>query len=229
MENYKILVVEDDKDISDLVSQHLEGQGYYVKSARTAGAAFAELKEDLFDVIILDRMLPDAEGLSICESLRQSDSHSCVLFLTARDSQEDKIEGLEAGADDYLAKPFSISELSARVKAMLRRRLSSSASGATKIVFGPIMIDSEKMCVTYNEKDLGLTQIELKLLSFLARSPGRVFNREELLTEVWGYKFHGYEHTVNTHINRLRMKLEENPSEPRHVVTVWGQGYKFVP
>lgn len=227
MNSYKILVVEDDKDISELVRRHLGDQGFDVKIAQTAGEAHNFLNEDLFDLIILDRMLPDAEGLSLCKDLRSSGAPSSVLFLTARDSQEDKLEGFEAGADDYLTKPFSINELTARIKALLRRNQKETRILTTKLSFGSLMIDAEKMSAFLNGKDLGLTQIELKLLSFMARSPGKVFSREELLNEVWGYKFHGYEHTVNTHINRLRLKVEENPSEPKFVLTVWGKGYKF--
>ncbi len=227
MNSYKILVVEDDKDISELIRQHLVSEGFNVSVAKSAHEAHHQLNEDLFDVIVLDRMLPDAEGLSICKDIRSSGTSSSVLFLTARNTQEDKLEGFEAGADDYLAKPFSINELTARVRALLRRSQKETKILTTKLSLGPLTIDAEKMSAYLNGKDLGLTQIELKLLTFMARSPGKVFSREELLSEVWGYKFHGYEHTVNTHINRLRLKVEDNPSEPKYVMTVWGKGYKF--
>lgn len=226
---YKILVVEDDKDLSKLVQEHLEGSGYSVTVSDTAASAHEQLSSDLFDIIVLDRMLPDAEGLSLCKDVRATTATSSILFLTARGSQEDKLEGFEAGADDYLVKPFSIDELSARIKALLRRKTRETVSEAKgNLTFGPLVIETDKLRATLNGKDLGLTQIELKLLTFLARAPGKVFTREELLAEVWGYKFQGYEHTVNTHINRLRLKVETNPSEPTYVLTAWGKGYKFM-
>lgn len=226
---YKILVVEDDKDISKLVQEHLQGSGFLVTVSETMASAELALSSDTFDVVILDRMLPDAEGLSLCKQLRSDSQSLSILMLTARGLQEDKIDGFNAGADDYLTKPFSIAELTARVKALLRRRSTQQDSESKTVMnFGPLCIDGEKVRVTYNGKDVGLTQIEFKLLSFLARSPGKPYSREELLAEVWGYSFHGYEHTVNTHINRLRLKVEQNPSEPKHVITVWGKGYKFM-
>ena len=227
---YKILVVEDDKDISALVQEHLQSSGFEVVVSETAASAHKNLTSDLFDVIILDRMLPDAEGLALCKDVRSTASTSSILFLTARGTHEDKLEGFEAGADDYLVKPFSIDELTARIKALLRRkeRVAAPADSRKEFSFGPLVIDTDKLRATYNNKDLGLTQIELKLLTFLAREPGKVFTREELLSEVWGYKFQGYEHTVNTHINRLRLKVEPNPSEPMYVLTAWGKGYKFM-
>ena len=183
------------------------------------------------DLIILDIMLPGLDGLEICRRLRSKSSFVPILMLTSKSSEMDRVIGLELGADDYVTKPFSIIELMARVKAIIRRVDSmkkTEAEGVTdNIHAGDMLIDIERRIVTLNSKPVDVTMKEFDLLLHFARHPGRVYTRSQLLDQVWGYSHEGYEHTVNSHINRLRSKIEENPANPRYILTVWGVGYKF--
>ncbi len=177
-------------------------------------------------------MLPDGDGLTLCRQFRQTNATLPILMLTARSTELDRVVGLEMSADDYLTKPFSIAELLARVKALFRRVDAHRANLAkpdqeTVIQHGDLSIDVARRQVILEEKPLELTAREFDLLLFFARHPGRVFTRLQLLDQVWGYNHDGYEHTVNSHINRLRAKLEADPAHPRYVITVWGVGYKF--
>jgi DNA-binding response OmpR family regulator len=181
-------------------------------------------------MMILDVMLPEVDGLEICRRLRGQGNNTPILMLTAKDAEIDRVLGLEMGADDYLTKPFSVRELQARVKAMLRRvELMSQPEPKSKapLSFGELAIDPDKRQVTLAGELLDLTSTEFDLLLYMASHPGMVFSRAQLLDNVWGYQHSGYEHTVNSHINRLRTKIEKDPSKPDYVLTVWGVGYKF--
>ncbi|MEO0435910.1 MAG: response regulator transcription factor [Pseudomonadota bacterium] len=230
-ETPRILLVEDDPDIARLVQLHLDDVPAVTTHSSRGDEGLALARQQSWDLIILDIRLPGLSGLDICRELRSEGLNIPVLMLTAKSSELDRVLGLELGADDYLTKPFSPLELAARVKALLRRAKLSSAenqkSGDPRIELGPFEICSQSHSVSLLGKRVELTSREFDLLLHFARHPGRVFRRTELLDEVWGYGHDGYEHTVNTHINRLRQKIEPDPAEPRYVVTVWGVGYRF--
>jgi DNA-binding response OmpR family regulator len=227
----RILVVEDDRDIARLVELHLKDLGADITLAHEGTTALDLALRRSFDLVILDLMLPGIDGLEICRRLRARTNYTPILMLTARSADVDRIVGLEIGADDYLTKPFNIRELIARVKALLRRvdALTKQESGDANAVldFGDLVIDVEKRKVTLRGKSIELTAKEFDLLLQFARYPGRVYTRAQLLDLVWGYGHDGYEHTVNSHINRLRNKLEKDRAEPLYILTVWGVGYKF--
>lgn len=227
----RILVIEDDHDINNLISMNLSDMLYQVDSCENGSQGFAKASQDDYDLIVLDLMLPGMDGLDICRQLRAQKLNTPILMLTARDSEADRVVGLEMGADDYLTKPFSVRELQARVKAMLRRvdMLLQSQQPAQHSVMQlqDLKIDVARRQVSISDQAVELTSTEFDLLFHLAKSPGLVFSRAQLLDQVWGYKHSGYEHTVNSHINRLRTKLESDPSDPKYVLTVWGVGYKF--
>lgn len=227
----KLLLVEDDKDINQLICLNLESLDYNVTSVADGAVGFELAKTQTFDLIVLDIMLPNMDGLTVCKRLRQEKIFTPILMLTARNTEADRVIGLEVGADDYLTKPFSILELRARVKAMLRRMQfnhnTQAVNTETSDVFGDLVIDRNKRTVVLAGDEVHLTAKEFDLLLYLASSPGRVYSRNDLLDSVWGYKHSGYEHTVNSHINRLRSKLEKDPANPIYVLTVWGVGYKF--
>lgn len=226
-----ILVIEDDKDIACLVELHLKDAGYEVRVAHDGNAGLDLAIAKPFDLIILDLLLPGVDGLEICRRVRSVSSSTPILMLTSRSTEFDRVLGLEIGADDYLTKPFSIRELLARVKALFRREdaLRAETSPATQQVVraGDLAIDVEKRKVLLNYRTVSLTAKEFDLLLHFARHPGRVYTRMELLNLVWGYGYEGYEHTVNSHINRLRAKIEENPARPHYILSVRGVGYKF--
>ncbi len=228
----RIFVVEDDRDIAHLVELHLQDLGADVTLAHDGGVALDIALRRSFDLVILDLMLPGIDGLEICRRLRARSNYTPILMLTARSADVDRIVGLEIGADDYLTKPFNIRELIARVKALLRRVDALSKPEAsdvpTVLDFGELVIDVEKRKVTLRGEPIDLTAKEFDLLLQFARNPGRVYTRAQLLDLVWGYGHDGYEHTVNSHINRLRNKLEKDHAKPAYILTVWGVGYKFV-
>jgi len=185
-----------------------------------------------YDLIILDLMLPQLDGIEVCRRIRKENDYIPILMLTARISELDRVLGLEIGADDYITKPFSMRELLARVKAVFRRIDISSPSNqhqseSRRINVGDMVIDVEKRKVEINDKQIELTAREFDLLLHFASHPGRVYSRPQLLDQIWGYGHDGYEHTVNSHINRLRAKIEVDPANPEYVLTVWGVGYKF--
>ncbi len=226
----RVLIVEDDAHIAELLCMHLRDEGYEVEHAADGTAGMHRLEEGDWDALVLDLMLPGVDGLEICKRARAMARYTPIIITSARSSEVHRILGLELGADDYLAKPFSVLELVARVRALLRRtdalaRNSRIDSGL--LVIDGLAIDPIARTVSLDGKPLELTRREFDLLYFFARHPGRVFSRLELLNEVWGYRHEGYEHTVNTHINRLRTKIELNPAEPRRILTVWGRGYRF--
>jgi len=224
-----VLVVEDQQDIANLIRINLEMIGNKVTCCHNAKDAFQQLSDNTFQLILLDLNLPDMDGLDICKKIRTTDAIVPIMMLTARTEELDRVQGLEAGADDYLAKPFSVLELQARVKALLRRSNVQAASTAIpeQIKIADLVIDQATHSVHRNKELITLTSTEFSLLVFLAKSPGRVYSREQLLAEVWDYHNDCYEHTVNSHMNRLRNKIEPNPAQPTYIKTVWGVGYKL--
>ena len=228
-----ILVVEDERDIAHLIQLHLRSLDYNVTLAHEGIVGLSEAESKPFDLIILDLMLPGMGGLEICRRLRARSQYMPILMLTSKSSELDRVLGLELGADDYLTKPFSVMELLARVKALFRRQGEFSATGnpaqsAGRVKVGDLVLDSEQRMVTIRGREAQLTAKEFDLIYHFAQHPGRVFTREQLLNAVWGHSYVGYEHTVNSHINRLRGKIEANPERPEYVHTIWGVGYKFL-
>jgi DNA-binding response OmpR family regulator len=227
----KILVVEDNQDLARLLDLHLSDLSYDVDLAFDGAAGWAQITKTAYDLIILDLMLPGIDGLEICRRIRAQPAYTAILMLTSKSAELDRVLGLEMGADDYVTKPFSIRELMARVKAILRRidelRSDKAPEQPTVIRAGGLMIDPDRRQVSLNDRTVDLTAKEFDLLLHFARHAGRVFTRAQLLDKVWGYGHDGYEHTVNSHINRLRAKIEKNPAQPEYVLTVWGIGYKF--
>ena len=228
----RVLVVEDDRDIAALVRLHLPDLGCEVQLADDGAAGLALAQAQAFDLVILDVMLPGLDGLEICKRLRAGAHYLPILMTTSKASELDRVLGLELGADDYLTKPFSVGELMARVKAIFRRVDAMAASAAkplpASLSAGELAIDLDRRVVTLAGRTVELTAKEFDLLAHFAAHPGRVFSRAQLLDKVWGYSNIGYEHTVNSHINRLRAKIEQDPAKPRYILTVWSVGYKFV-
>ncbi len=233
MATRRILLVEDEQDIADLVALHLDNLCDEFVVATDGHEGLRQAMTSDWSLIILDLRLPGPDGLHICGKVRRERPYQPILMLTSKSAELDRVLGLETGADDYLTKPFSVLELAARVRAILRRveNLQSKPTGAANdsapIQAGSIRIDPSSRSVTLDGAAVDLTAREFDLLEYFARHPGRVFRRAELLDHVWGYGHEGYEHTVNSHINRLRAKIEGDPSRPDFIVTVWGVGYKF--
>ena len=231
MKARRILVIEDEVELAQLVEFHLRDWGAEVTVENDGDAGLRAALRDEPDFVVLDWMLPGTDGLSILQQIRQKKPSTPVLMLTARTSEIDRVLGLEVGADDYLTKPFSPRELVARVKAIFRRmellEARSEPTTESRFTVGELTIDPSRRTAALAGRDLQLTAREFDLLVQFARHPGRVYTRAELLDLVWGYGHDGYEHTVNSHINRLRSKLEDEPGEPRYLLTVWGVGYKL--
>jgi DNA-binding response OmpR family regulator len=227
--NKQILVVEDDLDINKLIAMNLKDLNHDVDTCDNGRRGLEMANSGQYDLMVLDLMLPEMDGLEICRNLRAANVLTPILMLTARDSEADRVVGLEMGADDYLTKPFSVRELQARVKAMLRRMdmLNKNEPQSDEIVVDNLVINVGRRKVVLSDQEVELTSTEFDLLIYMARQPGMVFSRAQLLDNVWGYQHSGYEHTVNSHINRLRNKLEQDPSKPEYILTVWGVGYKF--
>jgi len=226
----RVLLVEDDAHIADLLSLHLRDEGLEVVHCARGDDGLRELERGGWDALVLDLMLPGVDGLEICRRARAMTRYTPIIIISARSSEVHRILGLEIGADDYLAKPFSVLELVARVKALLRRvdALARNAQLDTgSLVVAGLSIDPLAREVKLDGRRVDLTPREFDLLYFFARQPGKVFSRMDLLNAVWGYQHEGYEHTVNTHINRLRAKVEADPAQPARILTVWGRGYKF--
>jgi len=223
----QFLVVEDNQDIANLVSMHLQDLGAEVKIASDGNSGLSLAQKNRFDLIILDLMLPGIDGLEICRRLRGTDNDTPILMLTAKGAELDRVVGLEMGADDYLPKPFSVRELVARAKAILRRVDTHATPADDKLRAGALFLEQDKRRVSISDNEIELTAREFDLLWHFATHPGQVFTRSQLLDSVWGYGHDGYEHTVNSHINRLRAKVEQDPSSPVYILTVWGVGYKF--
>ena len=226
-----VLIIEDEQDLAKVLKRHLEDLGCTVQTAFAGDVGFKMAQSRQFDLVLLDIMLPGMDGLEVCRRLRSRRVYTPVLMLTARATEVDKVLGLEMGADDYMTKPFSVVELSARVKAIFRR-VDSLAEQAREtpqqLRFGEVLsIDLRSREVQVRGKPLVLTHKEFDLLLHFAKNPGRVYSRAQLLDAVWGYSHEGYEHAINCHVNRLRSKLERDPGKPELLQTVWGVGYKF--
>ena len=227
-----VLVVEDDPDISELLCIHLGDLGCApVEVAVTGDRGLQMGLSRSWDLIILDITLPGIDGTEVCRRLRGKEVTTPILMLTARSEEFDKVLGLEMGADDYVTKPFSIRELMARVRALLRRaartQLRSPATNHNVLRRGELSIDTDRRRVTVANRRIDLSPKEFELLNLLATNPGKPYDRASLLNLIWGYDFDGYEHTVNSHINRLRTKIEPDPAKPTYVLTNWGVGYRF--
>ncbi|MDO8377107.1 MAG: response regulator transcription factor [Aquabacterium sp.] len=226
-----LLLVEDDDAIADALRLHLEQAGYRLHREADGLRAMAAIDRQRWDLVLLDLMLPGADGWDVCRHLRARHADVPVIMLSARSAEAHRVLGLELGADDYLAKPFSMLELVARVRALLRRidQLRAQPAASAQLRFGPWRLDTARRTLCRGDEPVPLTLREFDLLHFLVRHPGQAFGRSELLARVWGAGFDGYEHTVNSHINRLRSKVEADPREPLCIVTVWGVGYRFDP
>ena len=229
----KVLIIEDDPDIANLLEIHLNDLNLKLDRTDDGESGLQKALENEYEMVILDLMLPKLNGLEVCKGIREQKKSLPILMLTAKSEEFDKVLGLELGADDYMTKPFSIRELIARIKSIIRRvsaikETSAAASDQKELEFGSLLINPDKRKVILNGDVIELTAKEFDLLALFASNPGRAYTRENLLNIVWGYQFIGYEHTVNSHINRLRAKIEKDPSQPIFIKTVWGVGYKFV-
>src|SRR5215813_6311201 len=226
-----LLVVEDDENISTAIQEYFSRAGYAVTTASDGVAGVDAAGKSRPDCVVLALMLPKMDGLAVCKELRQKNPQMPIIMLTAKDDVVDKVLGLEMGADDYITKPFSLRELDARIKTVLRRTHNAPGSDGLKneapIVRGKLRIDAEKREVSIGDRQVELTTKEFDLLKLFAANPGRVFPRKYLLEKIWDYSYEGYDRTIDSHINRLRAKIEENPENPQLVLTVWGIGYKF--
>lgn len=228
-----ILLIEDNPEIQEMLNMHFPELGYNLDTASDGKTGLQMAIENQYDLIILDLMLPKLDGFEVCRRIRDVKKGLPVLILSARSEEIDKVLGLELGADDYLTKPFSIRELLARIKAIFRRLEVSKQEVRVEtktnlLVRGELQIDLEKRKVVLGGKNIELTTKEFDLLVLFANRPGRSYNRKQLLDQVWGWQFSGYEYTVNSHINRLRAKIEKDPAKPFYIQTVWGFGYRFV-
>lgn len=228
--NEQLLIVEDDDAIAEALSVHMRGAGYHTHRESDGVRAIQAIEGRRWDLVLLDLMLPGVDGWDVCRRLRQVCPDVPVIMLSARSAEAHRVLGLEMGADDYLAKPFSMLELVARVRALLRRveqLRNGTPAQPLHFSFGTCRLDVARRQLHRCGRTLALTLREFDLLHFLLRHRGQAFSRSELLGRVWGAGFDGYEHTVNSHINRLRAKIEVDPREPRLIVTVWGVGYRF--
>ncbi|HZS09093.1 MAG TPA: response regulator transcription factor [Blastocatellia bacterium] len=229
--NGKLLVIEDDSSIQQMITDYFRHNGYEVATASDGEAGIRAAFDERPDALILDVMLPKTDGFSVCRHIRERNPSLPILILTAKDDVIDKVLGLEMGADDYITKPFSLRELEARVKSVLRRMRAKTTEGEENdlapIVRGSLRIDPARREVTINGRHVELTPKEFELLALFASHPGRVYSRKYLLENIWDYTYSGYDRTIDSHINRLRSKIEEDPDHPKMVLTVWGVGYKF--
>lgn len=226
----KILIIEDDHDIAELVSIHMIDTGFETHKVHDGKEGLILALEGIYELIILDLKLPGMDGLEICRKLRMEKNNTPIIMLTSKSEEIDRVLGLEIGADDYLTKPFSIRELVARVKTVLRRgkRDSETEHSPEQILQGDhFYLDITKRIVKSYNQQVELSPKEFDMLVLLASNPGKTYSRLDLLNQVWGVDFEGFEHTVNSHINRLRSKIEKNMNEPEFILTTWGVGYKF--
>jgi two-component system alkaline phosphatase synthesis response regulator PhoP len=231
--NNSALIIEDEKHMIELISIHLGDLGFSVDSAQNGRDGLKKALGKEYSLIVLDLMLPEMDGFEVCKKIRENNRNVPILMLTARSEEIDKVLGLELGADDYITKPFSIREFIARVKAIMRRvevdqKDFTEGSDDDVLRFNGLRINIKNRTTSVDGKKIELTKKEFELLEMLSRNPGQVFSRSQLLETVWGYQYDGYNHTVNTHINRLRSKIEKDPSNPVYVQTVWGFGYRFM-
>jgi len=230
----KVLIVEDDPDIADLIRVNIQELGIETEHLADGQAALDKALAEDFTLLMLDVMLPNVSGLDICRKVREAKPEQAILMLTAKISETDRVLGLELGADDYMTKPFSVRELQARVRSQLRKAHILQQKNQTQqkqeqqiLKLGRLTIDQDTHEARLTDNPLDLTATEFDLLYYFARHPNQVFSRSQLLEAVWGYHHSGYEHTVNSHINRLRAKVESDATNPQIVQTVWGVGYKL--
>lgn len=229
-----VLIIEDDREIASVIAINIEDLGFHTKQVHDGESGLEHARGGEYDLVILDVMLPKMDGITVCKKIRKNDPYTPILMLTARAEEIDRILGLELGADDYMTKPFSMRELTARVKALLRRSQTAKPQASDEqeyaedlVRIGDLVMDFKKHKTSIKGADLDLTVKEFELLGLFVRNPGRAYSRADLLNLIWGYNFEGYEHTVNTHINRLRNKIETDPAKPQYLLTVWGIGYRF--
>lgn len=227
MDNYLILVVEDEKNISDVIKVYLEKANYNVITAFDGKEAIDIFEKEEIDLIILDLMIPKISGENVCDKIRET-SDIPIIMLTAKSDEESKIQGLTMGADDYVVKPFSPRELVSRVHALIRRTYKTQTLSNNELVFnGNLKINLDKFLVTKDNKEIDLTTNEFKVLSILASNPSIVFSREQLIEKAFGIDYEGFDRTIDTHIKNIRQKIEDNPKKPEYIITVYGVGYKF--
>ena len=225
----RVLVVDDEAIVRDVLGRYLEKDGFIVDTAADGEAALEQAARSRPDLVVLDLMLPNLDGLEVLRRIRER-AEVPVVLLTAKGEEVDRVVGLEVGADDYVTKPFSPREVVARVRAVLRRSERAAVPGERPtIVAGPLQIDRDRREVRRDGEPLHLTRKEFELLALLASYPGRTFDRAELLEQVWDFAWDGDSSTVTVHVRRLRRKIEDDPSDPRHLLTVWGVGYRFEP
>ena len=224
----RVLVVEDDSSVRELLTQHLQESGFTVTETLDGKRGCELALTDTYDLVILDVALPGKDGLEICRTLRAKGVRAAIMMLTTRGAEIDKVLGFELGADDYVTKPFSVREVVVRAKALIRRTSGEEMHQQKRLEAGDFKIDLDSHEAFAKGDKLDLTSTEFDLLTFFLKNVGRTFSREQLLNSVWGYSSSAYEHTVNTHINRLRAKIEPDPASPLYIQTVWGVGYKFV-
>lgn len=231
----RVLVVEDEASIREMVALNLKMAGWDVLEAESAEAALELLsKNPGCDAALLDVMLPGMNGFSLCETIRRDDSEIGIIILSAKGQEEDKVRGLSIGADDYITKPFSVSELLARLTALCRRLHRSSAAeqpqeGAERLVSGSFVLDQKSRMLYKAGQSIDLTQVEFQIMELFFRNPGTALVREKILEGVWGKGYYGDVKIVDVNIRRLRMKVEDKPSSPEHILTVWGYGYRWNP
>lgn len=227
----EVLIIEDDDDIADLVAIHLRDMDCNVTKTANGREGYEKAKDKSYDLIVLDIMLPEMDGLEICSRLRKEKNTAPIVMLTSKAENIDKITGLEYGADLYATKPFNIVEFKAMLKALFRRidisRGEKNAQLCEVINVDNMTINITKRCVYIDGKRVELTHKEFELLALLAAHPGHSYSREQLLSLIWGYEYQAYEHTVNSHINRLRAKIEPDVANPKFILTSWGVGYRF--
>ncbi len=224
-----ILLIEDEQDIAELICLHLADSGAEVTHADEGVRGLTLALQHHWDLILLDLNLPRCDGLDICQQVRQCNPGTPIIMITARTSEADRIRGLDIGADDYVTKPFSVSELMARINSLFRRiEILRCSPQPSVVTVNNIVLNPDTHVVHIDGLPVALTAKEFELLLHFARAPGHVFKRSELLEKVWGHSHAGYLHTVNTHINRLRSKIEPDPAQPRYITTVWGVGYKLL-
>lgn len=226
--NERILIIEDEKDLVKGLKLNLADEGYHIDFAFDGNEGFRKAMDWQADLIILDIMLPGKNGLDLCRELRQNGNFTPIIMLTAKSEEIDKVVGLEIGADDYMAKPFSIRELLARIKVQLRRERRNKEDKLGVLQLDDVRIDFPHFKVIRNNKETDITSLEAEILSFLYSHNGRVISRDELLKNIWGYEKFPTTRTVDNHILKLRKKIEKNPNHPRHLLSVYGEGYRFI-
>jgi DNA-binding response OmpR family regulator len=225
----RILIVEDDPAIVMGLEDLLVGEGYLVDAARDGNQAIELYRSQRPDLVVLDIMIPEISGYEVCRQIRKRDAATPILMLTAKGQEPDKVAGLELGADDYVVKPFGVSELLARIRALLRRSRGREARQYEELSFGDVRIDANKMEGTRKGRPFAITARELQLLNLFNSRPGQVLDRSEILDEVWGLRYEGTTRTLDQHIANLRKKIEDDPAQPLHILTVHGVGYRFAP